>query len=84
MKANFLILLISLMILLSSCVHRGTGVQFDIPVRSELPTVKWASTENSHCIDDNNAKALLKREAIRDTYEIQLKDTILQMNKALK
>lgn len=81
------ILLISSIIFLSSlsgCIHTGT-VQFDTPERPPLPVATWQSTPDGRfCTDEAGARAILKREALRDIYEDKLKATIDGCNKALK
>lgn len=75
--------LISLTILTSSCTHINSGAQFNIPERPQLPKAEWKLVDNMFCTDETGARNMLKREAIRDGYESQLKSIIHNANKAL-
>lgn len=77
------ILLISLTICLSSCTTSNV-LQIAVPERPELPYTLWTSnTDGVYCTDEAGARNILKREAIRDGYEQQLRVIIDEANKAL-
>lgn len=76
--------LISLMILISSCSHIYTSAGFVIPERDALPKAEWSHDINgNYCTNEEGAKNILKREAMRDGYEAQLKAIIESANNAL-
>lgn len=75
-----MILSISLIVLISSCSITKSNIKFDIPIRSELPKVEWQQINGMYCVDEQNAKNLLKQKVIYNSYEEQLKTVIESCN----
>lgn len=75
--------LISSMILISSCSYIRPNPTFSVPDRDALPKAEWTRSGDTFCTTEEGAKNILKREAIRDGYEAQLKTIIEHANKAL-
>lgn len=80
MKKLFLLLLL----LIGGCIHHAS-IQFDIPKRPELPVAHFDKcTGNMYCTNTDGLRAIYRRDAIRDTYEEQLINTIEGCNQILK
>lgn len=68
----WLVFLTSLIILLSSCHHKGSGVQFEIPSEPYYEMIPWEPTEAGACLNMEGLKALNKNRIKREGYKEKL------------
>lgn len=78
-----MLFLMTLTIFISSCSYFGSQVKFDIPEKPQLPEVKWQKEGAMYCVDNDNAKNIIKQKVLRDKYEEQLKAVINACNATL-
>ena len=77
---NLLLTVLTVCLVGSGC---GSPRWFDVPERPILPVSSWQISGDLYCTDEDGTRLLLEREVIRNSFELELKETIKACNKAV-